>query len=118
MAGNKPSIFVAFFVVLLSIKAIFVSGQANTDAASTHYVMLPPSSTGQERVFCLARGACHNKRLVCPTQCPQRKPKKNKKIKGCFIDCSSKCEVTCKCRLSCSYLHSFLLGTKKKKNQR
>ncbi|KAE8735550.1 Beta-galactosidase 8 isoform 1 [Hibiscus syriacus] len=70
--------------------------KAPYDAASTHYDVLAPSSSGRERVYCQARGACNGKVLTCPKQCPQRKPKKNKKVKGCFFDCSSKCDVTCK----------------------
>ncbi|KAE8660007.1 beta-galactosidase 8-like [Hibiscus syriacus] len=74
------------------------SKKAPYDVASTHYDVLAPSSSGRERVYCQARGACNGKVLTCPTQCPQRKPKKNKKVKGCFFDCSSKCDVTCKWR--------------------
>ncbi|GKV28826.1 hypothetical protein SLEP1_g37824 [Rubroshorea leprosula] len=74
------------------------SSKRNLDAASTHYQLLSPTKTGHEQVLCLARGACHNKILTCPSQCSERKPKHNKKHKGCFIDCSSKCEVTCKWR--------------------
>ncbi|KAK3206019.1 hypothetical protein Dsin_020065 [Dipteronia sinensis] len=91
--------------------ATFVQGQGNggsknekipkkgaLDAASTHYDVLTPLPSGQERAFCQARGACNHKTLACPSECPERKPKKNKQEKGCFIDCSSKCEVTCKWR--------------------
>ena len=92
-------------LVFISMEASYAQGQskgnskkAPHDAASTHYDVLKPSKKGQERVLCLARGACNGKRLTCPAQCPERKPKNNKKNKGCFIDCSSKCEVTCKCK--------------------
>ncbi|KAH7561017.1 hypothetical protein JRO89_XS10G0159200 [Xanthoceras sorbifolium] len=108
---RMSSILVAvMLVVFISMGATFVEGQGrngsksnNTkkgafDAASTHYNLLTPLPSGQERVFCLARGACNQKTLVCPPECPQRKPKRNKEEKGCFIDCSSKCEVTCKWR--------------------
>ncbi|KAJ0021772.1 hypothetical protein Pint_32185 [Pistacia integerrima] len=98
------SALVAFMLIIfISMKATFVEGQNNNnkgayDAASTNYYMLTALPTGQERAYCLARGACNQKTLVCPAQCPQRKPRENKKQKGCFIDCSSKCEVTCKWR--------------------
>ncbi|KAK4851032.1 hypothetical protein QYF36_011928 [Acer negundo] len=103
-----------FFMLVIFISmeaATFVQGQGNGgsknektpkkgafDAASTHYDVLTPLPSGQERAFCQARGACNQKTLVCPSECPERKPKHNKEEKGCFIDCSSKCEVTCKWR--------------------
>lgn len=71
--------------------------KAKNDAASTHYKILTPLPSGQERAFCQARGACYYKTLVCPKECMLRKPE-NKKDKGCFLDCSSKCETTCKCK--------------------
>ncbi|XP_017610138.1 uncharacterized protein LOC108456056 [Gossypium arboreum] len=93
---------VAFVLVFISMEGSNAQGSNSKktpyDAASTHYTVLAPTSTGQERVYCLARGACNGKVLTCPRQCAQRKPKKNKKVKGCFFDCSSKCEVTCKWR--------------------
>ncbi|XP_031113317.1 uncharacterized protein LOC116016969 [Ipomoea triloba] len=65
----------------------------------THYKMLSKvPTTGQERAFCKAKGACYYKTLTCPAECPERKPKKNKKKKGCFINCGSKCEAVCKWR--------------------
>lgn len=103
---RRLSLLVSLLVLFLVIAV--TSAQSNNsknpkkgayDAASTHYWTLKPvAKTGQERVFCRARGRCFYKVLTCPTQCPQKKPKKNKKKKGCFIDCSSKCEVTCKCK--------------------
>lgn len=73
--------------------------KAPYDAASTNYDLLSPlPKSGQERVFCKARGKCRYKTMTCPEECPERKPKKNKKKRGCFVDCSSKCEVTCKCK--------------------
>lgn len=103
------TILVASMLLFISMEATFVQGQGNgsknnstkkgaLDAASTHYRLLTPLPSGQERAFCEARGACNQKILVCPSECPQRKPKHNKEEKGCFIDCSSKCEVTCKCK--------------------
>ncbi|XP_057953812.1 uncharacterized protein LOC131148095 [Malania oleifera] len=66
---------------------------------STNYKLLDPvAGTGQEQAVCEAKGACHQRTIVCPSECPERKPKKNKKKKGCFMDCSSKCEATCKHR--------------------
>ncbi|KAF8403036.1 hypothetical protein HHK36_011131 [Tetracentron sinense] len=111
MDKKNSCLLVAFLVVFISMEVTFVQSQGNGnrngnnekkgihDAASTHYELLSPNEeTGQERVFCLARGKCQNKTLECPDQCAERKPKKNKKVKGCFIDCSSKCETTCKFR--------------------
>ncbi|KAG6762028.1 hypothetical protein NC652_022633 [Populus alba x Populus x berolinensis] len=101
---RKSCILAAFFLVYVSRKAYSVQGDTSKgkkspyDAAITHYSMLSPSPSGNERAFCQARGACQSKTLVCPDQCKVRKPVKNKKQKGCFIDCSSKCEVTCKFR--------------------
>ncbi|KAJ6344985.1 hypothetical protein OIU78_007798 [Salix suchowensis] len=98
---RKSWILAAFFLVYVSRKACCVQGASKKspyDAAITHYEMLSPSPSGNERAFCQARGACQGKTLVCPDQCKVRKPVKNKKQKGCFIDCSSKCEVTCKFR--------------------
>ncbi|GAV66383.1 Root_cap domain-containing protein [Cephalotus follicularis] len=105
MDKRKQCFLVALILVFISREPNFVQGinntkKANLDAASTHYNLLTPLPTGQERAFCLARGACHYKTLVCPVQCHQRKPKYNRKQKGCFVDCSSKCEVTCKFRKS------------------
>ncbi|GLU19004.1 hypothetical protein SLE2022_352750 [Rubroshorea leprosula] len=98
-------ILASILLMLMFMEATCVQAQSsnssskrNLDAASTHYQVLSPTKTGQELVLCLARGACHNKILTCPSQCPVRKPKQNRKHKGCFIDCSSKCEVTCKWR--------------------
>lgn len=88
--------------------------KAPHDAASTHYEMLSPLPSGQERAFCHARGSCYYKTLVCPSECTNRKPKKNKKNKkhkGCFIDCSSKCEATCKCKFTSIHISFPLIGT-------
>lgn len=110
---TRISCFLVAFVLAFILKeASFVQGQEDVnvnssvnknnskkgafDAASTHYFLLTPLPSGQERAFCQARGSCNQKTLVCPSQCPERKPRQNKKRKGCFIDCSSKCEVTCK----------------------
>ncbi|KAK4286457.1 hypothetical protein QN277_003012 [Acacia crassicarpa] len=107
MAARKSSFFVAFLLLLVAMEATVAQsqGQGNGnkkkfpyDAASTHYKMLSPLPSGQERAFCLARGSCHFKTLACPSECKERKPKKNRKHKGCFLDCSSKCEATCKYR--------------------
>ncbi|KAG9445544.1 hypothetical protein H6P81_011672 [Aristolochia fimbriata] len=107
MISPPPALMlmVAFTTVLLfsmHMESAEAQGQRkgnNLDAASTHYITLTPvRSTGQERVFCLARGRCFLKLLTCPVQCTQRKPRRNKKVKGCFVDCSSKCETTCKFR--------------------
>ncbi|KAF7823415.1 Root_cap domain-containing protein [Senna tora] len=107
---RKSRILVASFLLLLiTVEAAIAEADHHDqgkekkkppphDAASTHYRMLSPLPSGQERVFCEARGSCYYKTLVCPSECPQRKPKKNRKHKGCFVDCSSKCEVTCKYR--------------------
>lgn len=114
MDTRISSVLVAFMLAFISMGASFVQGQGGAnleshnnknngkkgafDAASTHYSLLTPLPSGQERAFCQARGACNMKTLVCPSQCPERKPRQNRKRKGCFIDCSSKCEVTCKWR--------------------
>ncbi|KDP44069.1 hypothetical protein JCGZ_05536 [Jatropha curcas] len=102
MEERKLYILLAFFFVVISKEAYVVRGQTYKidplDPARTHYKMLPKSPSGHEQAFCLARGACLGKTLVCPDQCKLRKPVKAKKQKGCFIDCSSKCEVTCKWR--------------------
>lgn len=114
MDTRISSVLVAFMLAFISMEASFVQGQGGAnldshnnknngkkgafDAASTHYSLLTPLPSGQERAFCQARGACNMKTLVCPSQCPERKPRQNRKRKGCFIDCSSKCEVTCKCK--------------------
>ncbi|XP_050212735.1 uncharacterized protein LOC126664405 [Mercurialis annua] len=98
------STLLAIFLVFLLMEAKTVKAQNNNgkkspyDAAITNYYMLPTSPTGHEQAYCLARGACQNKTLVCPDQCMVRKPVRNRKQKGCFIDCSSRCEVTCKWR--------------------
>ncbi|KAJ8768743.1 hypothetical protein K2173_023647 [Erythroxylum novogranatense] len=96
-------------VVFISWELHFVQGAdeknsskstkySSLDPAIQHYVFLGKSGKGNEGAFCLARGACQYRTLVCPDQCKERKPKHNKKVKACFIDCSSKCEVTCKFR--------------------
>ncbi|KAK8683266.1 hypothetical protein V6N13_039331 [Hibiscus sabdariffa] len=98
-------LLVALALVFISMEATNAQDKDNSkkDAASTYYQVLSPSRSGQERVYCHARGACKGKVLTCPRQCPQRKPKNKKyhnykKVKGCFVDCSSKCDVTCKWR--------------------
>ncbi len=126
MDTRKSCILVAFFVLLLSMDAIFVEGDTNNNgnngngnngngngnnnnnnngnnnnndvSKETDYDVLSPTATGEERSHCKAKGACYSKTLVCPSQCPEKKPKQNKKKKGCYVDCSSKCEVTCKCK--------------------
>lgn len=126
MDTRKSCILVAFFVLLLSMDAIFVEGDTNNNgnngngnngngngnnnnnnngnnnnndvSKETDYDVLSPTATGEERSHCKAKGACYSKTLVCPSQCPEKKPKQNKKKKGCYVDCSSKCEVTCKYR--------------------
>nr|GMD14211.1 Root_cap domain-containing protein [Ipomoea batatas] len=106
MDSRKLCLAVVSLLLSVFLGAAIAQAQGNAtrkkypyDAASTHYrVLSPMPGSGQERVFCLARGACEYKALTCPTECPQRKPKKNKKQRGCFVDCSSVCEVTCKWR--------------------
>lgn len=96
-------ILASILLVLMSMEATFVQANSSSnprslDPAITHYDLLSSTKKGQERVKCLARGACNNRILTCPEQCSVRKPVNNRKQKGCFIDCSSKCEVTCKWR--------------------
>ncbi|KAF7805572.1 Root_cap domain-containing protein [Senna tora] len=105
MAKLKFCIFMAFFILLLTMEATIAQGEEKKpkkpkkhDDDETNYKELSPLPSGQERAFCQAQGSCYYKTLVCPSECPQRKPKKNKKQKGCFVDCTSKCEATCKYR--------------------
>ncbi|KAF5181241.1 late embryogenesis abundant protein-related / LEA protein-like protein [Thalictrum thalictroides] len=84
MKNMKSYLFVAFFVVLVSMEVAIVladdSGNGNGNANE---------ATGQERGQCKTRGSCFYKTLECPKECPDRKPKNNK-AKGCFIDCARK----------------------------
>ncbi|KAF2321770.1 hypothetical protein GH714_002636 [Hevea brasiliensis] len=101
MDKRKSCVLLAFFLVFVSWEAYVVQGinrKDPLDPAITHYEMRPKLPSGHEQAFCLARGKCQFKTLVCPDQCKVRKPVQNKKQKGCFIDCSSRCEVTCKWR--------------------
>ncbi|KAJ9178138.1 hypothetical protein P3X46_010047 [Hevea brasiliensis] len=101
MDKRKSCVLLAFFLVFVSWEAYVVQGinrKDPLDPAITHYEMRPKLPSGHEQAFCLARGKCQFKTLVCPDQCKVRKPVQNKKQKGCFVDCSSRCEVTCKWR--------------------